>query len=43
MTDGGQGAWDAIKQQGSCFWAWKGTGGKGRLASAWGRQVAGQV
>lgn len=28
MTDGGQWAWDAIKQQGSCFWEWKGTGGK---------------
>lgn len=49
MTDGGQGAWDVIKQQGSCFWEWKGKWGKvgsvtqPHLASAWGLQVAGQV
>lgn len=28
MADGGQGVWDVIKPQGSCFWEWKGMWGK---------------
>lgn len=32
VAERGQGLWGVIKQQGSCFWEWKGTG-KGRRTS----------